>query len=225
MIQVRHARLRAGEFEMEDVSLTVPEGQYGILMGKTGSGKTTLLEAIAGLKHMTSGHILLSGEDVTRLKPSLRNIGYVPQDGALFATMTVGEQLVFALDVRGAPRSEQNERRDELAELLGLEHLLHRYPTKLSGGERQRVALGRAIAFRPRVLLLDEPLSALDEDTREEMYELLKSVQTQSRMTALHVTHSRQDAERLADLVFRLQDGAIEVLSESRQAGENASLK
>jgi ABC-type sugar transport system ATPase subunit len=178
-------------------------------MGKTGCGKTTLLEAIAGLKRVTAGSVLLSGRDVTRLKPSLRGIGYVPQDAALFSTMTVAAQLGFALEIRRVKPEDRDMRVRELAELLGIGPLLDRSPRYLSGGERQRVALGRAIAFRPRLLLLDEPLSAVDEDTREEMYRLLKTVQNHSGATVLHVTHSRREARALADTLLELSDGTV----------------
>ncbi len=209
MIDVRNVSVRAGEFMLTDLCMTVPENTYGVLMGRTGCGKSTLLEAVAGLKRVTAGKILLSGEDVTHRKPALRGIGYVPQDAALFSTMTVAENLAFALDIRRATRAQKQERVEELAELMGIGDLLHRRPANLSGGERQRVALGRAISFRPRILLLDEPLSAIDEDTREDMHALLKSVQSVTRVTVLHVTHHRGEADRLADIIFRMEDGKV----------------
>ena len=187
----------------------ITTGAYGMLMGRTGSGKTTILEAIAGLKHVTSGRILLGQRDVTHLKPAERNIGYVPQDGALFSTMTVREHLSFALDIRRVSRPKIDERVSELAELLEIGDLLQRYPRGLSGGEKQRVAIGRALSFRPSTLLLDEPLSALDDDTRDQLYSLLKHVQEHTGVTTLHVTHHKQDVDRLADMLFRIEDGAV----------------
>jgi ABC-type sulfate/molybdate transport systems ATPase subunit len=136
-------------------------------------------------------------------------VGYVPQDGGMFSRLTVREHLGFALTIRHWPRHMIQRRVDELAALLGLEHLLDRRPQGLSGGEVQRVALGRALAMRPGVLLLDEPLSALDEDTRAEMYDLLRSVRGESQVTVLHVTHNRSEAHRLADLVLELRDGRV----------------
>lgn len=180
-----------------------------MLMGKTGSGKTTILEAIAGLKHVASGRISLGEREVTRLKPAARNIGYVPQDGALFSTMSVRDHLAFALVVRRAPRKEIEARVEEQAQLLDIAHLLDRFPRNLSGGEKQRVAIGRALAFHPQTLLLDEPLSALDDDTREQLYGLLKQIQRATGVTTLHVTHHQQDVKRLADRVFRLSEGRI----------------
>src|SRR5205085_1321628 len=135
-----------------------------------------------------SGRIVLMDRDVTNLKPAERGIGYVPQDGALFPTMTVQEHLAFALRIRHWERRRIEETVTEIAGLLGLQHLLDRKPAGLSGGEAQRVALGRALSFHPGVLLLDEPLSALDEATRAEMYELLRAVRRRTGVTALHVT-------------------------------------
>jgi ABC-type sugar transport system ATPase subunit len=209
MIAVEHLSLRVGAFALTDVGFTVPSGQYAVLMGRTGSGKTTLLEAICGLKPVATGAIRLNDRDVTRLKPAERGIGYVPQDAALFSTMTVREHLAFPLMIRKWSQTEIAPRVAELADLLGLTNLVDRRPLGLSGGEAQRVALGRALAFRPSILCLDEPLSALDEETKGDMYRLLLSVQQHERVTALHVTHSHEDADRLADVILRIENGKV----------------
>jgi ABC-type sugar transport system ATPase subunit len=210
MIQVTNLSIHVGGFRLQDVSLEVPTGSYCVLMGRTGCGKTTLLEAIAGLKPTVEGKVILDGRDVTQLKPAERQIGYVPQDGALFTTMSVRDHLGFALVVRRTPASQIARRVEELAEMLRIEQILGRLVAGLSGGERQRVALGRAISFHPATLLLDEPLSALDEETREQMYSLLKRVQTQTGVTILHVSHNTDDAKRLADSLYRVENGKIE---------------
>jgi ABC-type sugar transport system ATPase subunit len=210
MIAVEDLSIVQGKFVLRDIRFHVPSGQYAVLMGRTGSGKTTILEAICGLKPLTAGRINLMGRDVTRLKPGERGIGYVPQDRALFTTMTVREHLAFALVIRKWPAPAITRRVEELAALLGIGYLLERLPHGLSGGEAQRVALGRALAYHPRLLLLDEPLSALDEDTREEMYALLRLVQRQTGVTTLHVTHSLTEARKLADLVLLLTEKGIE---------------
>ncbi len=220
MIRVENLYVEQGKFRLEGVSLEVPTGAYGVLMGQTGSGKTTILEVVCGLRQMKAGRVILHGQDVSRLRPAERGIGYVPQDGVLFSTMTVRQHLALPLEVRGWPRQRIARRSAELAELLGIGHLLDRLPHGLSGGERQRVALGRALAYRPRVLCLDEPLSALDEQTREQMYELLAEVKRQAAVTVLHVTHSRLEAERLADKLLRLTDGQV---VEERPAGSSVS--
>ncbi len=208
MIQVDNLCLRVGVFGFEGLSFSVPTGRYAVLMGKTGSGKTTLLEAIGGLRPISAGRITLLNRDVTQMKPADRGVGYVPQDLALFPTMTVLQHLGFALAIRGE-RDKVDRRVAELSRMLRIEHLLHRFPQGLSGGESQRVALGRALSFHPRILLLDEPLSALDEETREEMYQLLREVQHQTGVTTLHITHSPAEARRLADQLLLLEDGKV----------------
>ncbi len=209
MISLKDVTVGAGDFRLRNISFDIVEGRYCVLMGRTGSGKSTLLESICGLKPVLSGRILFGKRDVTMLKPAERAIGYVPQDGALFQTMSVRRHLEFALRIRGWSPSSIRERVDELAELVGVTHLLHRAPHGLSGGEAQRVALGRAMSFRPRVLCLDEPLSALDDESRQSIIELLKRVQLQTGVTALHVTHNRHEAEKLADFRLHVTDGKV----------------
>ncbi len=212
MIQLKNLTVQAGDFRLKNISLTIPTGEYGILMGKTGCGKTTLLEAICGLKRVPTGSIIVNEQDVTALKPAERGIGFVPQDSALFTTMTVYEHLAFALRVRGWEKTALDTRVRELAALLGITPLLQRYPHGLSGGESQRVALGRALSFRPRVLCLDEPLSALDHDTRLELCDLLATIRQELSVTVLHITHDPNEATRLAQRLFRLDSGAIQIL-------------
>jgi len=209
MIEVTRLELRQGSFGLKDISFAVASGQYGVLMGRTGCGKTSLLEAICGLRRVVTGQICLSGRNVTALKPAERGVGYVPQDRALFQTMTVRENLAFAPSIHGWKREEIDARVSELAELLRIAPLLDRSPAGLSGGEAQRVALGRALAARPKILLLDEPLSALDDETWEGMVDLLLQVRKRTGVTTLHVTHRLHEADKLGDRFFRLTDGAV----------------
>ncbi|MCB1085628.1 MAG: ATP-binding cassette domain-containing protein [Verrucomicrobiae bacterium] len=209
MIVVDQLAVRAGTFRLSGISFEIPTGEYGVLMGKTGSGKTTILEAICGLKQVTSGKILLCQRDVTELSAGERGIGFVPQDGTLFSTMTVRQHLAFGPRVHGWKRDLVEERVEILAKELGISGLLDRKPFGLSGGERQRVSLGRALSVRPRILCLDEPLSALDEDTHEEMIALIKTVVRDHGITTLHITHSRREAEAVADRRFFLEDGKL----------------
>jgi ABC-type sugar transport system ATPase subunit len=191
------------------VSFTVPQGSYAVLMGRSGSGKTSLLELLCGLRFPSSGAIWIGDREITNLTPGERGIGYVPQDGALFPTMTVRENIEFALRIRGESGPGSRAAVESLAERLGIAGVLDRKPQHLSGGERQRVALARALAATPTVLVLDEPLSALDEELREDLARLLKEIQRDLKLTTLHVTHHRQEAAQLADHVLRLEHGSV----------------
>lgn len=213
MIKLDKFCVKAGDFSLREVSLQLPTGAYGVLMGRTGSGKTMVLEGICGLRRIDSGRVILLDRDVSGLKPGQRGIGYVPQDGALFPTMSVRDHLSIGPVIRRWPKSEIKKRVDELAEILGLGPLLERKPMGLSGGEIQRVALGRALASRPRILCLDEPLAALDAWTHEEICQLLIATCRQSEVTTLHVTHNRTEMERLASHLFILEDGVVKDLS------------
>jgi ABC-type sugar transport system ATPase subunit len=209
MIRLENISWQAGAFRLENVSFEIPPQRYAVLMGGTGCGKTSLLEIICGLRRPASGRVRIDGRDVTGEPPGVRGIGYVPQDGAMFPTMTVREQIGFALRIRQRPAAEIDARVRELAAHLEVSRLLDRLPHHLSGGERQRVALGRALAARPKVLLLDEPLSALDEALRDDLSQLLKRIQREERVTALHITHSAREAAQLADVLLRLDHGRV----------------
>lgn len=209
MIEIKDLSLRAGEFRLDHLSFTIQSGQYAVLMGKTGRGKTTILEAICGLRRVEAGQILIHGQEVTDWLPADREVGYVPQDLALFPTFTVRGHLEFALRLRKWSQTRIDRRTDELAHQLGIQHLLDRKIVGLSGGESQRVALGRALSFYPSVLLLDEPLSALDADTRNEMQELLKSLTELHEVTTLHITHNQEEAKALADCSYSLVSGEV----------------
>ena len=200
MITLRKLHLTRGNFQMRGVDLEIPRGAYAVLMGPTGCGKTSLLECIAGLVTPDSGSVMIGGRDVTGLPAARRDLGYVPQDAALFAGLSVRRNLGFALGIRGMSAALVAERVNELAESLQISHLLDRGIRGLSGGERQRVALGRALSFRPRVMLLDEPLASLDEPSREVACSLLERLHRETGATFLHVTHSAAEAARLATL-------------------------
>jgi ABC-type sugar transport system ATPase subunit len=210
MISLRHITVQAGGFQLRDLSMEIPTGSHTALMGRTGSGKTTLLEGICGLRSIRSGSIWIGDREVTNLPPGQRGIGLVPQDGALFDHLTVRQHLEFALEVRGWVPERRETRSRELAEWLSLTPLLDRLPAGMSGGERQRVALGRALAFHPPVLCLDEPLSALDDQTRGEIVAVLAEIRNRTGITILHITHNRSEAERLADRILHLRDGRLE---------------
>lgn len=207
MIHFDDVDIRLNGFALRKVRFSVPTGAYAVLMGRTGCGKTTILEAACGLRPIAAGRVYLMDRDVTGLPPGRRNLGLVPQDGALFSTMTVEEHLGFSLRIRKTARKEVARRVGELAEWLDIAHLLHRPPYGLSGGERQRVAIGRALAAKPDVLCLDEPLSALDEQTHAGMMRLLKQIHKKTGVTVLHITHNRREARTLAELLIVIKNG------------------
>ncbi len=209
MIYFQNISIILNGFALENITFRIPTGTYAVLMGRTGCGKTTILEAACGLRPLAAGSIYLMGRDVTGLPPSRRGLGLVPQDAALFSTMTVEQQLGFALQIRNKPKREIKRRAAELADSLGISHLLRRKPAGLSGGERQRVAIGRALSAQPDVLCLDEPLSALDEETHSDMMELLSRIQAQTGVTVLHITHNRREARRLAQKLIVVKSGQI----------------
>ena len=209
MIRLSKVCIRAGDFSLQDVSFDVEAGEFAVLMGKTGCGKTTILEAICGLREVTGGQVLLDERDVTHLPPARRRIGFVPQDLALFRTMTVQEHLEFGPRRHGVAKARIAEKVEQFSALLGIGDLLGRGVARLSGGEAQRVALGRALASEPPVLLMDEPFSALDEWTREEIYGLLAGVRESTGVTVLHITHNRAEAGALADRQFLLAGGEL----------------
>lgn len=205
MIELEAVTVVAGSYRLENLSLQVPTGKYAVLMGRTGIGKTTILEAICGLRPILTGRIRIQQTNVTRWDPADRRTAYMPQDLALFPTFSVREHLEFALRIRRRPRAEISRRVQELAGLLQLEGLLDRRVQGLSGGEAQRTALGRALAWQPAALLLDEPVSALDAATKTAAIQMLKSINQTTGITVLHVTHSEEEAAALADLRIRLE--------------------
>jgi sulfate/thiosulfate transport system ATP-binding protein len=211
MIEARGIDKRYGEFvALEDVSLSVPEGSLTALLGPSGSGKSTLLRVIAGLEAPDSGQVLIDGEDATPTPARNRGVGFVFQHYAAFKHMTVAENVAFGLTIRRRPRDEVRRRVAELLELVGLSHLAGRHPGQLSGGQRQRMALARALAVEPRVLLLDEPFGALDARVREELREWLRRLHDDVGVTTVFVTHDQQEAMDVAEQIVVINDGRVE---------------
>lgn len=211
MIGLDQVVVRAGEFTLGPVSLEVPAGGYALLIGPTGSGKTTLLEAVAGHHQLASGTVRLHGEVVTGHPPERRGVGFVYQDHLLFPHLTVAENIGYGLGAgpMGPGTAGPGPRVSELAEALGITHLLERGVGRLSGGERQRVALARALAPRPSVLLLDEPFASLDPATRASLRRTLTALQKSEKVTILQVSHDFDDALRLGDVVAVLAEGKL----------------
>jgi putative spermidine/putrescine transport system ATP-binding protein len=195
---------------VDGISLDIAKGEFLTLLGPSGSGKTTTLMMIAGFEEPTSGAIELGGEDLTRRKPYERNIGVVFQNYALFPHMTVGENVAFPLRMRAFPRAQQAERVREILDLVGLRRFADRHPRELSGGQQQRVALARGLVFNPDVLLLDEPLGALDKHLREQMQVELKRIHREVGITMVYVTHDQTEAMTMSDRIAVFSHGALE---------------
>jgi len=202
--------VRMGGFSLDRVSFTIPPGVHFVLVGPPGSGKTVTAETICGLNTVRSGRVLLAGKDLTALDPGRRSIGYVPQDYALLPQRDVQGNLALGLEARGLARSERRRRVAEVAGQLGIAHLLTRRVPGLSGGEKQRVAFARALAFTPDLLVLDEPVSALDANTRDTLLELLNHIQRDEGITTLHICHNFEEMMTAADVVGVISGGRIE---------------
>ena len=211
MIVVENVSKRFGDFAaLDDVSIEAPDGKLTALLGPSGSGKSTLLRVIAGLEVPDSGTIVVSGTDATRLPPQKRGIGFVFQHYAAFKHMTVRDNIAFGLSIRRRPKAEIRRRVDELLEVVGLEVFQNRYPAQLSGGQRQRMALARALAVDPQVLLLDEPFGALDAKVRADLRRWLRRLHDEVHVTTVLVTHDQEEALDIADRIALLHKGRIE---------------
>lgn len=211
MITVSAATKHYGDFAaLTDVSIDIPRGSLTALLGPSGSGKSTLLRSIAGLETLEAGTITIAGRDVTHVAPQRRGIGFVFQHYAAFKHMTVRDNVAFGLKIRKRPRAEIAAKVDELLEVVGLAGYHSRYPAQLSGGQRQRMALARALAVDPEVLLLDEPFGALDAKVRTELRQWLRRLHEEVHVTTVLVTHDQEEALDVADRIAVLNQGRIE---------------
>ncbi len=203
-IEINNLSYRIGNFSLENFSFTIHKGEYFVLTGPNGSGKTTLIKLIAGLFQPIEGTIKIYGKDMANMPPWKRGIGYLPQDGLLFPNKNVRKNIQFGMEVRGVDSAEINKQVDTVVEMLDLSNLLDRKPKGLSGGEKQKVCLARALACKPEVLLLDEPVNAIDETSRNNYCEKLKALQRELNITTLHISHNKLETELLADRSFSL---------------------
>ena len=218
MIEVRNISKRFGDFRaLDDVSIDVESGSLTALLGPSGSGKSTLLRIIAGLEWPDEGEIKLAGEDATPLTPQKRGVGFVFQHYAAFKHMTVRDNIAFGLKIRKRPKDEVTRRVDELLDLVQLQGFGDRYPAQLSGGQRQRMALARALAPEPKVLLLDEPFGALDARVRAELRVWLRRLHEETHTTTVFVTHDQEEAMEVADKVVVMNQGRVEQVAGPRE--------
>ncbi len=209
MIEIKNLSVNLGDFVLRNVSLSIGEGDYYIILGPTGAGKTVLLESIAGLHPITAGEIWLRDTNVTALEPEKRNIGIVYQDHVLFPHLTVKDNICFGLKIHKMKPEAIAERLDWLVDLLNIRHLLHRKPTTLSGGEKQKVSLARALSTGPEILMIDEPLSALDPETRETVQQELKQLHRKLGLTIVHITHDFEEALSLGTRIAVIGEGEL----------------
>jgi molybdate/tungstate transport system ATP-binding protein len=209
VIRAENLSLTINAFTLGPLSLDIPSGEYFVLMGPAGSGKSVFLECLCGLKRFQTGRVMIGGADVTDRAPGNRPVAYVPQDYALFPHLSVERNIAFGLRAHGRPAIEARRRAAETAKVLGIEHLLSRATAGLSGGERQRVALARALVLEPTVLLLDEPVSALDEATRQDVCAQLLAIHRRFALTTIHVSHNQEEACTLADRAGVLSGGTL----------------
>jgi len=210
LTNVRKVFPNAQTAAVEDFTLDVEKGEFVSFLGPSGCGKTTTLRMIAGFETPTAGAIVMDGKEISNERPNQRNIGMVFQSYALFPNMTVADNIGFGLKVKGAPKTDIKQRVTEMLALIKLEQLGGRYPYQLSGGQQQRVALARAIAIRPKLLLLDEPLSALDAKIRVSLRNEIRAIQRQLGITTIYVTHDQEEALSLSDRVVVMNHGVIE---------------
>jgi sulfate transport system ATP-binding protein len=210
-IEISGVTKRFGDFvALDDVNLTLPSGQLTALLGPSGGGKSTLLRIIAGLENADSGTVTIEGTEATHLPAQKRNVGFVFQHYAAFKHMTVAKNVAFGLEIRKRSKAEVKEKVDELLSLVHLTQFAHRLPSQLSGGQRQRMALARALAIEPSVLLLDEPFGALDAKVRKELREWLRRLHDEVHVTTVFVTHDQEEALEVADEIVVINEGRIE---------------
>ena len=210
-IEIRGVNKNFGDFvALKDIDLSIPSGQLTALLGPSGGGKSTLLRIIAGLETSDSGTIEIEGVDATGVPAQKRNVGFVFQHYAAFKHMTVAKNVAFGLEIRKRPKDEIKKRVDELLKLVHLEQFSHRLPAQLSGGQRQRMALARALAIEPSVLLLDEPFGALDAKVRKELRDWLRRLHDEVHVTTVFVTHDQEEALEVSDSLVVINDGRIE---------------
>jgi sulfate/thiosulfate transport system ATP-binding protein len=217
-IEARNVSKTFGDFAaLDDVSINVESGSLTALLGPSGSGKSTLLRVIAGLETPDAGEVFISGKEATAISPQKRGVGFVFQHYAPFTHMTVAQNIAFGLKIRRRPKAEINERVEQLLELVQLQGLGKRYPSQLSGGQRQRMALARALAPKPEVLLLDEPFGALDARVRVELREWILRLHDEMHVTTIFVTHDQEEALELADSIVVMNKGRVEQTAPPRQ--------
>ena len=221
-IEIKNMEIKRGGFELGPINLSVEEGEIFAILGRTGSGKTVLLETLAGFyQDQYKGDILLFGENAQEVPPHLRDMGFVYQDSGLFPHMTVEQNIAYGLKMHKVPAEEIEKKISYITELLSITKIRKQYPATISGGERQRTALARSLVLNPKILLLDEPFSALDPATRQRMYEEVNSIHDKFKCTIVFVTHDFSEAQKLAHRIGIMLHGQLKTVVDADKLFEN----
>jgi len=216
IITIENYNLKLGNFTLNNINLEIKEGEIFAILGRTGSGKTVLLESIAGFYNHGNGAIYIKDTPINDIYICNRNIGFVYQDYALFPHMTVFDNIAYGLKMKKVKKHEQTEIVSEMAKLLSIENILKKYPGTISGGEKQRTALARALVLNPKILLMDEPFSALDLSTKNNMYAKIKSLHKKFKCTIVFVTHDFNEAKKIADRIGIISNGTLKTIRNSQ---------
>ncbi len=216
MFQIKNLNINLGQFFLKNINLDLNSGEYFIILGKSGAGKTVLLETIAGRYKIKSGNIIKNNEDISKAPPEKRDIGFVYQNYELFYHLNVKDNIGFSLKFKNLSKKDINFKIDEMIEVLGITHLKNRYPKDLSGGEKQRVAIGRSLINSPNLLLLDEPFSALDYITKENVKGIFNNIYDNFKPTIIHVTHDIRETIYPVDKIGILKDNKIVKIFEKK---------
>jgi molybdate/tungstate transport system ATP-binding protein len=213
-LTLQNITFRIGDFHLENQSMEIHKSEYFVLTGNNGAGKSVLIKLMAGIYQPIEGSILIEGQDVAQVPPWQRNIGYVPQDGILFPDRTVRKNIAFGLEIRKMKHDMIGAAVNRIAQQLEIEYLLERMPEGLSGGEKQKTAIARALVIEPDILLLDEPVSSLDEKARNTICKDLKKLQQDLKITTVHVSHNTKETEMVADRVGMVSEGYLIIKDE-----------
>lgn len=221
MIYINDFSIHVGNFRLSNIELNILENEIFAILGKTGSGKTMLLESIAGFYRGDSGAIYIERTNVIDITPEKRQIGFVYQDFGLFPHMTVYQNIQYGLKMNKIEKKKSDKAVNDMADLLNIRHILEQYPSTLSGGERQRTALARALVLNPKIMLMDEPFSALDPKTRNQMYELIERIHSTFQCTIVFVTHNFYEAQKMAERIGIMVDGKLKVICKANDLFQN----
>jgi len=225
MLKVEHLHKKLGDFQLRDVNLEINDGEYFVILGPSGAGKSVILDIIAGLIKPDSGGIIYNGRDYNKVPPENREVGFIYQDYLLFPHLNVKENIIFGLKNRKFSKKDIDSKLMDMCRMFSIDHLLYRKPNNLSGGEQQRVAIARALITSPKLVLLDEPLSALDTCTKKRFINILKKLNKETGDIFIHITHDFNEAKYLADKIAVIKEGTVVQIGKPEDIFENPNSK